>query len=448
MSTIIVTSGMEDIKLKLDVIYSSIEPLTTTVNDNLDTIRENWKGPRSDTVLKNIEEIKNKNITIKDSLRKNIDFIDEAYKKYKELEASNISQETGTVTPAPTSIVTPSPTPTPTPTGTPEVTPSPTPTPTLSPTGTPEVTPTPTLSPTATPSPTGTPLPTATPVIPTPQMDQSSSSTTFYDVANDLGIKMKNNNPVMVGNAYVASKDGMDYLVYFPQKSDGTIPENLPVFMEFHGQMEARNYMPIENLPQNRMGLKYIRENPDANAIIIFPQASNGKYPSTDFPKINKIQTTVIDNLNADKNNIVLYAHSAGCYGGALYAKNYPEGMKLMVFVDGRPQQEAMSLIESKPSLLLISKGGTGNDSIYNSNKYSLNKLNSVYQNTPVESVFVNNDSEDGKRVVENYLTDLLNNPQRRVSINVRGSSHASVRDYVINETNFFDTILNNMPRY
>jgi len=194
METIKVTSGMEDIKKQLDEIYSSIIPLTTSINSNLDKIKDNWKGTRSDTVLKNLEEIKSNNNKIPDNLKRNIDFIDEAYKKYMELEAARITQAQST--PTPTAVpITPSPTSTPgvTPTAVP-ITSSPTSTPGVTPTAvpiTPFPTSTPGVTPTAvpiTPSPTSTPgaTPTVIPIIPTPTIssEENKDSAYYWDVNN------------------------------------------------------------------------------------------------------------------------------------------------------------------------------------------------------------------------------------------------------------------------
>jgi len=389
MGNIKVNPGMEDIKIQLDNIYSNIIPLTTNINSNLDKIRDNWKGTRSDSVLKELETIKSNNNKIPDNLKRNIDFIDEAYKKYKELEVARIAQAQGTTTPTPIPISTPEATPT----GVPII-PSPTSTPGVTPTGVPII-PSPTSTPGVTPTVVPiTPTPTPIPTLETQQVGgmitPNIENIDFYKTDGYL-------KELIIGNKgtgyYVAYEEingeRINYLISFGgRKPTDPMPSNMKVFVGLHGSGESADNT-YKNGNQAASSLKavenfylgkYIKNNgQEQDGIIILPQITRKTFErEKNVDILHNLTTSVISGYSAnDKIDI-----SGGSMGGQLtveFVAKYPNDVGTATVIASGAMNENIfddpQKLENlrKANILIVC--GTSDSKVYPRSLILYNKL-------------------------------------------------------------------------
>ena len=306
MSTIKVTSGMEEIKTQLDGIYNSIEPLTMDITSNIDIIREAWKGMRSDTILKDIEEIKKNTISIKDNLRKNIDFIDEAYRKYKELEAASISQETAVPVPIETPVQ--------------------------------PVVPT---SPSTTETPVQPEVPTNPSTTEPPLIINNTGDTIIPNIGNLKFNYDENGNIKKYKNTDfypVRGSDGTGYLIYFGGRTPtDPIPSNTQIVFGLHGSGEKGPSKGYDYEKLFNAGVaNYIQNSSNKpNIIAIVPQMRDGTiYSDTTINSFHEIYTNIQRSYQA-KPGMDLSGISLGGQVSIRYIAKYPEDISSATILSG-----------------------------------------------------------------------------------------------------------------
>ena len=415
------------LKGELAVLKENFNASITNIKTNLEKIESSWKGRKATNILSNIEVLTKTNTDLLTRIEENINYIQSVIETVDKANAVEVKKK---ATEAPS--LTANPTPSPTPSPTPESTSMPTtvPTQTIGPTTTIDGLTTLGSIPIITPSSPITPTSTAA-------ISRTTEPIEFDNrVINDLGLKTsKSGSLLMVGNAYVGNINGMDFLVHLPKDKNGNIITNSSVFIEFHGSGEAGKNMNITNFPQGRMGLRQIEEKPNFEAIIIIPQVENPNYYASEYDKIHRIQETVISTLDADRNKVVAYGHSAGATGGMKYVASYPEGVKLYVSVDGRPDPTFIEKLRGENIPILFANSNTGKETPYN---VHVNNLMSRYPEYENSSYNVNDIGIDGKVSV---AIENLTGTNYLKAFYLIGSTHSTVRDRVINAS-FYDSVL------
>ncbi len=374
----------------------NVSKFITDTENGLDSIKTNWEGKKSKAVLNNIDTIKNKHKELVLKIEENIVYLNSVVEVFESAENGPI--ESSTKAPSTQNMSSPTPTPPPT------------------------------IEPDSSVQPLG-PIPTVMPEVPKPTISLTSQTIKMdTTVIGGLGLKSdKNGNLIRVGNAYVGSYGGMDYLLNIPLDANGNIITNSPVIMEFHGSGEAGKNMNITRMPQDRMGLREIASNPNVQAIYIMPQVKNPNYYASEFSQIDAVKNNVINTLGADSNNIVAYGHSAGATGGMKYIASYPDGIKMYISIDGRPTSEFVNKIRDKKIPLLFVNSNAGNNVSYNVTTNQVMKSYPEYQNLTYDIKDQNFKADVGTAIGEMMGTDEIR------AIYLRGSTHSTVRDATLN---------------
>lgn len=393
--------SLVSLKSKLVAFKEEFNVSTMDIKTNLENISNNWKGKKANVMLSVIESLNKTNSDLLIRIEENIEYIDSVILTIDKVEGVEV-----------------------------ETKPTETPSPTPSPKDTTSLNAVPVISPTQQPT---SPIDGTQKPVGKISFDQN--------LMNQLGLRAdKNGNPIKVGNAYVGKINGMDYLVHIPTDNNGNAYTGLPVFIEFHGSDEAGNNMRISNMPKDRMGLRQIEQNPNFQAVIIMPQVKDPNYYASEYSNINEVQQRVISSLDANDKIIIPYGHSAGATGGIKYASHYPQGMQMFVSIDGRPSLEFVESLRDKQIPILFASSNKGRGTPYNIH------INNIFKNYPTyENVTCNiKDSGIDGEVTESI--DELVGTNDLKAIYIAGSSHATVRDAVINE-NFYSSILKKLGK-
>ena len=185
--------------------------------------------------------------------------------------------------------------------------------------------------------------------------------------------------------------------------------------------------MNITRMPQDRMGLRELASNPNAQAIYIMPQVKNPNYYASEFSQIDAVKNNVINTLSADSNNIVAYGHSAGATGGMKYVSNYPDGVRMYISIDGRPTAEFVGQLRDENIPLLLVNSNAGKNVPYNEHTNKLMKNYPEYQNLTYDIKDQNFKTDVGTAIEEMVGTNEVR------AIYLKGSTHSTVRDATLN---------------
>ena len=259
------------------------------------------------------------------------------------------------------------------------------------------------------------------------------------NVEKQLGLRRNNKTGEFIkrGGSYYGIMNGLKYLIHIPTDSDGNVPKNLPIILQFHGAGGLTKRSNILNWSSNgTMGLEQSYNNPNTQAIIIMPQVDD--YNRGNKKIVNNIQQSVISSLEADKDSIALLGFSYGGKRPLTYAMEYPDGIKFAIAIDGmQTESEVRAMIDKNIPTLLVNSNvrATGVQEKYNERNDILMKNFPSSQNMTYYKTDPSLTSKIMHMMESTYQTKGLS------TIYIEKTGHVEVKDLTVN-SKFFETML------